>query len=62
MDQKELRKQLRIILRDVLPEVLTSELVVAVEKKLRVEMNDRLNKIDERQKDVQSFLVRNSLK
>jgi hypothetical protein len=57
---KDLRKQLRNVVQEVLPELLQSELVKAVEQKLRKEMNDRLNLIDKRQKDIQGYVVRQS--
>lgn len=56
---KELRKQLRTVVKEIVPEVLTAELVAAVEKRL---LNDvfipRLNAVDERQKDLHSMLLR----
>lgn len=55
---KDLRKQLRNVVQEILPEVLTSELIAALKK----EINAYLDKIDERQKNISSYIVRNSTK
>jgi hypothetical protein len=52
---KETRKQLRNIVREILPEVLTAELVGAVELKLQ----KKLDEIDSRHKDIASLMIRN---
>ena len=57
---KDLRKQLRNICLEILPELLASEAIKTVEAKLRSEMNERLNLIDERQKQIQGYVVRQS--
>jgi len=54
--QKDLRKQLRNLVKEELPEVLTVELVEAALAKI----NKRLDLIDERQKVIQSYLIRNT--
>jgi hypothetical protein len=67
---KTLRKQLRNIAQEMLPTILTQEVVEAIGKTLsqkletRVDAIDKhiktaLNAIDERSKEVQSFIVRN---
>lgn len=68
---KELRKQLRNVVQGLLPEILTKELEEAVYKKLLSDMNARmdliannaketLERIDERSRDVQSYVIRQS--
>lgn len=62
---KELRKALRNVCQDLLPEMMKTEIYMQLQK----ENNDRLNhiiktineaveRLEQRQKDVQSFLVR----
>ena len=69
---KSFRKQLRTVVREHLSEVVNAELVSAVRKELGAKvdvglealnkvMNDKMNKIDERSKDIQNSLVRNVL-
>ncbi len=53
-------KELRSQMRQIAKELLTEELVIALEAKLRKEMNDRLNVIDQRQKDIAGYMVRQS--
>lgn len=55
---KDLRKQIRNVARELLPEIMQHELYAMVEIKLRKELTERLDKIDRRQADIQSFLVR----
>lgn len=66
---KSLRKQLRNVVKEILPEIFTNELKtaayqdvqVAVKKQLtgiETQITKTLKKMDERQKDVQDFLVR----
>lgn len=68
---KLLRKQLRNICQEILPEVLTNEMVKAQTEGVITAMNGRLDKItehiqqtldqvDQRSKDVQSYIVRQS--
>jgi len=54
--QKDLRKQLRNLVQEELPAILSKELVDAVLSKI----NSRLDVIDERQKVIQSYLIRNT--
>lgn len=66
---KMLRSQLRQIVKEILPDLLTSEMKSALHEQLRVEVQKRLDNvtknvketldtIDQRSKDVQSYLVR----
>lgn len=57
---KELRGQLRQIVKEILPELLSDAVFQSIESRLRNEMNARLNKIDERQEAIQGFVVRQS--
>lgn len=68
---KMIRKQLRNVCQDLMPQVLVNEAVVAIEKTVTAHINTRLDvitqhvkttldKIDERSKDIQSYVVRNS--
>lgn len=59
-DAKMLRGQLRQIAKEILPEVLTRELVEAIRNELRQEILIKLNAIDERNKDIQAYMVRQS--
>ena len=54
--QKDLRKQLKNLVKEALPEVLSTELVQAA----LASLNERLDMIDERQKQIQSYLIRNT--
>jgi hypothetical protein len=71
-DVKLIRGQIRQIVKELLPELLTQELTTAIYKqlagelgaKLEVVSNDikrQLNAMDERSKDVQSFIMREML-
>ena len=54
--QKDLRKQLRNLVQEELPGVLTKELVEAA----LANIHSRLDQIDERQKQIQSYLIRST--
>lgn len=56
---KQLRGQVRQIVKELLPEVLSVELMAAIEAKLIQQIKDGLAKIDERQRELQSYMVRN---
>lgn len=58
---KQIRGQLRQLVKELLPEVLTEQLVEAIQKKLSGQLYEGLNKIDDRQKDLQAYLVRNTV-
>lgn len=59
VDQKELRKQIRVLLKEgLLEEVLTKEVVAAIEKKLAGNIADVLTKIDTRHREVMGYLMR----
>ncbi len=53
-DIKVLRGQLRALVK----EILTEEIVRAVEERLTKRMDARLDKIDQKQKDILGFTVR----
>jgi len=62
---KILRGQMRQIVKEMLPPVLTTELQIAIANKLTAQLVDikagmtkQLNEMEERQKDALSFLVR----
>lgn len=66
---KELRKQLRNVVQELLPELLKKELTEAMFKTLMEHLNNRMDfvsasakdsiaKIDERQKEMHSYVVR----
>lgn len=67
-DIKEVRKQLRTVAKELLPEVLGNELTQGVYTKLHSEIEwklkqiestieETLKRIDQRQKDVQAFIM-----
>lgn len=58
---KVLRQQVRQVVLDLLPELVKKELVLDMETRLRKEMNDRLEVIDQKQRDLQAYFIRNSL-
>jgi cell division protein ZapA (FtsZ GTPase activity inhibitor) len=62
---KAMRGQLRQIAKEILPEVLAGELFAALQKEQAARLTEiarmvteRLNQIEERSKDVQSFIMR----
>lgn len=57
---KMLRGQVRQAVKEMFPEVLNQELVQNAFKKLNDEIKRRLDIIDERQKDIQAYMVRHS--
>ena len=68
---KEIRKQLRTVVRELLPEVLKSEVVTASMADIKTQTDERLNRIadhiqstlesmDKRQSDIQSYILRNT--
>lgn len=56
LKSKDLRKQLRNVIQEILPELLTSELMKVLEQKITA----RLDLIDQRQKDITGYMVRQS--
>lgn len=56
---KLLRGQIRQIVKEILPEVLSASLVEDVEKRLFGHLKEGLEKIDSRQKDLQAYMIRN---
>lgn len=57
---KVLRGQVRQVVNEVLPVILASELMKAMENRLLQYVKDRLDLIDQRSKDMQSYMVRQS--
>lgn len=57
---KILRGQLRQLVKEMLPVVVTDETMKTIESKLREELNKRLDAIDKRQAEIQGFVVRNA--
>lgn len=57
---KKIRNQVRLVARELFPEIMQQELYAMVETKLRKEITARLDKIDKRQAEIQSFMVRQS--
>jgi hypothetical protein len=68
---KDLRKQLRNVVQEILPEVLNAELVTSSHKAVTLKMEARLDAIskyitgqmetiDQRSRDVQDFIIRAS--
>lgn len=55
---KNLRKQLRNIAKEILPEMMQHELYAKVERKMLLELNRRLDILDKRQSDLQNYMVR----
>ncbi len=55
---KQIRGQVRQVVQEVLPHLLGSAIILAMENKLREEMRARLDVIDERQKDIQAYIIR----
>lgn len=69
-DIKALRGQVRMIVKEMLPEILNAELVRVIEQRLAQGLNTELTKIastvkttldqvDQRSKDTQNYVVRN---
>lgn len=56
---KQIRGQIRQIVKELLPEILTNELIAAVAQQTNKVVSERLNSIDERQKEMTSYIVRN---
>lgn len=55
---KQLRGQVRQVAKEMLPEILESELYARIEKKLMEVIIKRLDAIDERQKEITSYMIR----
>jgi len=69
---KEIRSALRFVIKEGMPEVLTQELVATAYKAVTARLEQRLDgisahltqaikTIDDRSKDVQSYMIRNSI-
>jgi MarR-like DNA-binding transcriptional regulator SgrR of sgrS sRNA len=59
-NDKQLRGQLRQLVRELLPELLSEQLIQSIEKRLVSQLQSGLNKIDDRQSQLQSYIVRNA--
>jgi hypothetical protein len=57
---KDIRKQVRNVVQEILPELLASALIAEIDKKLTALVLKRLDQIDQRQKDIQGYMVRQS--
>lgn len=57
---KQIRGQIRQIVKEILPELLSEQLVEAMEKRLVGQLREGLTKIDNRQAELQSYIVRNA--
>ncbi len=60
MNVKQIRGQLRQLVKELLPELLSEQLLQSIEKRLVIQLQAGLNKIDDRQSQFQSYLVRNA--
>jgi len=54
IDVKTVRKQLRIVVKEIIGEILSSE----VGEQLRKENDERLTRIENQQKDIMSYMIR----
>lgn len=70
-EAKLIRKQLRNVVQEALPETLSQELVAAIQKQLAAQLDQRLSAIakhiqstldqlDQRSKDMQAYMIRQS--
>ena len=66
---KQIRGQIRQVVRDILPEVLNSEMGDSLRKDLFKRLDDAvrqiqevLKQVDQRSKDVQGYMIRQTLK
>jgi len=57
---KQIRGQLRQIVKELLPEVMAQEIQRNVEKQLTDLITERLNRLDEKQKEMFSYIIRMS--
>lgn len=58
---KQLRGQLRQVVKEMLPEILNMALAQHIHKDLATQLEKKLIAIDERQRDLQAYMVRASL-
>ena len=68
---KEIRKQLRTVTKEIITDVLSTELVAAVEKRIQEQVQKRLDSLfeqhafamkqfDDKLRDVQGYIIRNT--
>ncbi len=55
---KVMRGQLRQVVKEMLPEILTTEMQIALAKQLEANLQKQLTDMAERQKDALSYLIR----
>ena len=58
-EAKVIRGQIRQVVKEILPEVLVEQVVREIEIRIMTYIKKRLDEIDERQKDIQSYMIRN---
>ena len=59
-DLKLLRGQIRQIVKELLPEMVNKELMEQIQKAVTTQVSEGLNKINENQKNLQSYLMRST--
>lgn len=57
---KDIRKQIKNVIQAELEGILSNELYQTLEKRLMDHLSARLNAIDERQKQLQSYMIRHT--
>lgn len=55
---KQIRGQIRQVVKEILPELLNEALIEQLQKALSNQLQERLNQIDQRQQELQSYMVR----
>lgn len=55
---KDIRKQIKNVIQSDLESIVSEELVAKLEQRLMAHLDSRLNVIEEKQKQIQSFLLR----
>jgi hypothetical protein len=58
-EAKVIRGQVRQVVKEILPEVLVEQAVREMEIRIMTYVKKRLDQIDERQKDIQTYMIRN---
>lgn len=58
-DIKKLRGQIRQIVKELLPDVLSTELFIQLRDELNKKISERLDAVDKKQRDINSYVVRN---
>lgn len=60
MKPKDIRKQLRNICKESMPEIMIQEFYVQLEKTLVLKFQEHLSRIETRQKQLQSYIIRSA--